>query len=242
MPRAREVLPAPWRDLAAQWATTAAYRRAVHTARATIRAALATSRNPLVSYSGGKDSTALVHLVRRDAPDVLVLHWDYGRAFVPAPVHAEIVANARALGVRRLRIETSPAYAREGRRARNVLGRHLLGRLLPRLAREGYDLDFVGLRAEESLKRRRRIAAGRTAGPLRECWPLATWRWLDVLAYLVEHDLPLLSLYPARAALVGWADARFTTLFDPEFAHLGADAVDGVLHWRWRHAEPPPAP
>jgi 3'-phosphoadenosine 5'-phosphosulfate sulfotransferase (PAPS reductase)/FAD synthetase len=195
-----------------------------------------------VSFSGGKDSTVLTHLVMRVDPNTLVLHWDYGPYFVPRPLHERILANARALGVRRLRVETSDEYLRLGRKARNVLGRALVGRLLPRLAREGYTLSFVGLREEESLKRRRRIRSGAALSELRESWPIAKWRWLDVWAYIVEHDLPYLAeLYDPAAAIIGWDRARWTTLHDPEFAHI-AQSMDGVLHWRWRYAGPDEVP
>lgn len=226
-----------WRSFFRSWAETDAHRAAVERARSTITEALARSQRPYVAYSGGKDSTVLAHLVLEQAPETMVLHWDYGRAFVPEPVFREILANARAIGARNLRVETSPLYQKLGRQARNVLGRHYIGRLLPQLAAEGYDLAFVALRAEESLKRRRRIRTERMIGPVRECWPLADWSWRDVWAYIVANELPYLSLYDARAELVGYDRVRFTTLFDPEFADVGAESVDNVLHWRWRHDE-----
>lgn len=130
---------------------------------------------------------------------------------------------------------TSPLYRKLGRRAENVLGRHYLGRLVPQLAREGYDLAFVALRAEESVRRRLRLSKGRSLGPIRECWPLAEWRWLDVWAYLVTNEWPYLSLYDQRATLMGYDRVRFTTLFDPEFADVGNESIDNVLHWRWRN-------
>jgi phosphoadenosine phosphosulfate reductase len=224
-----------WRRTFVAWATQPTYRHLVAQTRTLIAREVAAARQPFVSFSGGKDSTVLTHLVLRVAPTVTVLHWDFGRAFVPRPLHEQIVQNARALGARRLRIETSPAYEHLGRRARNVLGRHLIGWLLPRMAQQGYDLSFVGLRAEESGKRRRRLRAGAALSAIREVWPLMDWRWLDIWAYIVEHNLPYLALYDDAAAIVGYATARFTTLHDPEFAHL-AGATDGVLWWRWRHS------
>ena len=224
-----------WRRTFSEWATTEEHQQAVQRAHERIAEALTTHRRAFVSYSGGKDSTALVHLVLQHEPEIMVLHWDYGRAFVPYAVHRAILDNATALGVKNLRMETSADYVRLGRKAQNVMGRHLIGRLLPALAAEGYDLDFVGLRAEESLKRRRRIEARRMVSVIEECWPLWDWRWLDVWAYIVAHNLPYLWLYDSRARLVGYELARFTTLFDGEFSALGADALDNVLHWRWRN-------
>ncbi len=226
-----------WAETFRAWAETEEHQRALAEARSIIAQALEKSQKPIVNFSGGKDSTVLVHLVLEQKPDVHVLHWDYGRAFVPYPVHREILRIAEQLGVRHLRVETSPLYRKLGRRARNVLGAHLLGRLVPQLAEEGYDVQFIGLRAEESSKRSRRIRSGRSVGAIREVWPLARWRWLDVWAYIVSHGLPYLSLYDARAELVGYDRARFTTLFDPEFADIGGDTIDNVLHWRYRHVE-----
>jgi 3'-phosphoadenosine 5'-phosphosulfate sulfotransferase (PAPS reductase)/FAD synthetase len=70
---------------------------------------------------------------------------------------------------------------------------------------------------------------------IEECWPLQDWRWLDVWSYIVSNELPYLWLYDKRAELVGYEHARFTTLFDSEFAVLGADSIDNVAHWRWRN-------
>ncbi|HXF74048.1 MAG TPA: phosphoadenosine phosphosulfate reductase family protein [Actinomycetota bacterium] len=231
-----------WRRTFGSWAREPGYRRLVAETLRAIRRELAVARRPFVAFSGGKDSTVLVHLVLRCDPEVEVLHWDYGPFFVPRPIHERILANARGLGARRLRVETSPSYQRLGRRARNVLGREMIGGLLPRMAEEGYDLVFVGLRAEEAVGRRCRIEAGRSLSVVREAWPLARWRWLDVWAYVVEHEIPYLAeIYDSAAELVGWDRARWTTLQDPEFAHVAA-AVDGVAHWRWRHTGPGETP
>jgi 3'-phosphoadenosine 5'-phosphosulfate sulfotransferase (PAPS reductase)/FAD synthetase len=174
-------------------------------------------------------------LVLTFSPDVTVLHWDYGPYYIPRSLHRKIVENAKAIGAKDLRIETSSAYRRLGRKAQNVMGRHLLGLLMPRLAEEGFDLVFVGLRKEESLRRRHRIQAGRQLTAIRESWPLQDWTWLDVWAYIVEKGLPYLRLYDKEASLIGYHSARFTTLFDPEFHPYGKESVDNVLHWRWRH-------
>lgn len=228
-------MDAHWHNTFRLWSQTDDYRQSLQRAEAVIADALARARKPFVSFSGGKDSTVLTHLVLQHQPDMMVLHWDYGRAFVPYTVHKRILEIADAIGVRNLRIETSPLYRIEGRAAKNVMGRHLIGQLLPRLADEGYDLDFVGLREEESLKRRRRIRAQRMVSRIPEAWPLASWRWLDVWAYVVSNDLPYLWLYDQRARVEGYQFARFTTLFDGEFSHIGADTTDNVLHWRWRN-------
>jgi len=233
-----------WRRTFRAWARQGSYRSLLASTLGQVRRDLESCRQPLVAFSGGKDSTVLAHVVLRVDPSVLVLHWDYGPYFVPRAIEREILRNARRLGARNVRVETSPAYRRLGRQARNVLGRHMIAGLLPRMAEEGYDLVFVGLREEEAVRRRHRIRAGRSLSVIPESWPLARWRWIDVWAYIVEHDLPYLEgIYDPAAALVGYDRARWTTLHDPEFGHVAA-AMDGVLHWRHRYAggstgEPP---
>lgn len=224
-----------WRETFLAWAQTEAHQHALAEARRVISEAVAQSKKPMVSFSGGKDSTAMLHLVLQQKRDVTVWHWDYGPAFVPRDVQAEIENLPRRLGVRQLRIDTSGIYWREWRKAKNVFYRVYFGLVAPRLLQEGYDCVFVGIRAEESVKRRLRIAANRSLTAIREAWPLASWQWLDVWAYLVNNNVPYLSLYDSRAELVGYDKVRFATLFDPEMADLGAESVDNVLHWRWRH-------
>jgi len=207
----------------------------VEEAKSIIRSALKQSRKPYVAFSGGKDSTCLLHLVLQEKPDVMVLHWDYGRWYVPRWLEKEIIENARKLGAKNIRVETSEEYERRKRKAINVLGREYLGKLIPQLQKEGYDLVFVGLREEESAKRKRRIRAKRSLSPIPECWAIAKWSWRDVWGYIFSHNLPYASIYDLYAPVVGWDRARLATFFDPEFRHLGKESLDGILLWRFRH-------
>lgn len=233
-----------WRAAFQEWSRTRDHVQRVREAEDVIRSAMDRASRPYVAFSGGKDSTALLHLVTRQEPGVMVWHWDFGRSFVPRPLHEESLAIARAAGARRLQVDTSQQYEAQGRQARGVWARSLFARVLPRLQAQGYDLGFVGIRAEESGKRRRRIAAGRSLSSIQECWPLAAWTWMDVWAYLLTHDLPWLSTYDREAALVGWDRVRFSTFFSGGMDYLGASAAQGVLHWRWRwrHDEQEPRP
>lgn len=224
-----------WHEFFIGHSETAAYRDALDGARSLITSALLQSERPYVAYSGGKDSTAMLHLVLQCAPDCEVMHWDYGRHYIPRELHEELVGIPARIGARALRVETSAEYDRLGRTAQNVMGREMIGKLLPAMAAEGFDLSFVGLRRQESTKRRLRVDAERMVGPIPECWPLRDWTWQDVWAYIVANGLPYLSVYDERCELIGYDRARFTTLFDPEFYAMGAEGVDNVLHWRWRN-------
>jgi len=202
-------------------------------AQSIIRHALSLHKKPYVAFSGGKDSLCVAHLVTRQNPDVMILHWDYGKYYIPRPLHQEIISIAERLGWK-LRVETSEKYEKLGRQAINVIGQDFLGKLVPQLKEEGYDCVFVGLRKEESSKRRLRIKAKRSITDIPEYHPVQNWTWMDVWAYIVSNKLPYLSHYDRYAPVVGWNRARFTTLFDPEFDKFGCSNVDGVLSWKWR--------
>lgn len=221
-----------------EWARTDEHQAKVGEAQHIVQKALQQYKKPYVAFSGGKDSTCVLHLVLEQKPDIMVLHWDYGPYYIPRWLEREFIRNAKKIGARNVRVETSPEYKRLGRKAINVLGREYLGKLVPRLKKEGYDLVFVGLRKEESLKRRRRINRREYAGVIPECWPIAEWSWEDVWAYILSHNLPYASVYDLYAPVVGWDKVRLTTFFDPEFDKLGASNLDSALMWRFKHLSP----
>lgn len=212
--------------------TLPAYLARVAEAREIIRAALATHRRPYVAFSGGKDSTAMLALVLEQAPDVMVLHWDYGPKFAPRTMEQTILENAHHLGAIDLRVVTSPKYL-DPHHTGCVFGVDFFKIEVPKLLKQGFDLNFVGLRREESGKRRRRIDSGNFLTRMDECWPVLNWSWIDVWAYIVAHDLPYPEFYDRRAPVLGWDVCRMGTLFDKQFMSV---QIDGFFDWRHRHA------
>jgi len=224
------------KEVLRKWAETDEHKQKVEESQKLISRALTKARKPYVAFSGGKDSTCVLHLVLQQKPDVLVLHWDYGPYYIPRWLEAEFIENAKKIGAKNIRVETSSEYKRLGRKAINVLGRDYIGKILPKLKEEGYDLAFVGLRKEEAVKRKLRIESGTHIGPIPECWPVGSWSWRDVWAYIFSRGLPYASIYDEYAPVVGWDKVRLVTFFDPEFDKFGNSNLDGVLMWRFRHA------
>lgn len=127
-------------------------------------------------------------------------------------------------------VETSQLYDIEKRNQANIFYKVFFGYIRPKLMKCGYDLQFIGLREEESLKRKRKI----NTNPFRydkmvECYPLHTMTWKDVWAYIISNDLPYLKIYDLYAPLKGYDKVRFATFFDNEFDKLGASNLDGAL-------------
>lgn len=211
------------------WAEVDGYQNRIESAIQTIEDVLELYHKPYVAFSGGKDSLAMLHMVLSIAPDTLVWHWDYGPHYMPRDLEQEIIDACFKLGVKHLRIDSSPRY-RWGRSEKNVLFPALFGRIQPQLIEEGYHLAFIGLRAEESSRR-----ANKTVGRLkhnkqmRECYPLRDLTTYDIWAYIVEHDLPYCSHYDRYGKLLGIENVRMATFFDPEFYKFGSNNIDGVL-------------
>jgi hypothetical protein len=231
----RPTVTEAWREFFTAWAQTDEHGAAVDAAQGAINRALASATKPYVAWSGGKDSTVMLHLVLQQAPHCEVLHWDFGPYKMPRPIYREIMGIAIAMGVTP-RVETSDEYERIGRAASHVFERRFFGDCVPALVAEGFDLAFIGLRAQESSSRRQRIKRNLSLTTITECWPLATWTWQDVWAYIVAHGIHYVSVYDDRAELVGYEHARFATFFDRDLYHLGTEAVDNVLHWRHRYS------
>jgi len=220
------------------WSKTEEYKIRIDEVSANIKRALSNFDRPFVSFSGGKDSTVMLHLVLQQSPEVLVFHWDYGRYFLPREVETKIIMNIQKIGATNIRVESSTLYEKYGRDAVNVLGRVLLGQVMPKMKREGYDACFVGLRAEEGCKRKTKtkslwVYRGEYVGPS-EVFPVRNLKWLDVWAYIVSNGLPYPSMYDLYAPLLGWDKARFVTFFDMEFEKFGAPYLDGFLQPQYR--------
>lgn len=177
----------------------------------------------IVFYSGGKDSTALLHLARTVDPGIGAVFVDDGNQ---TPWTLEAIAAMRARGYDIQTIETMytiPQMLRmvgwggydgperlEGEwhwsmpQWREVL----VEEPSERVRDAGYTVHLLGLRAEES---RGRLMNRRAHGVIYErdngtivATPLADWSGEDVLAYCALHELPLSRVYlrpddPGRA-------------------------------------------
>jgi 3'-phosphoadenosine 5'-phosphosulfate sulfotransferase (PAPS reductase)/FAD synthetase len=187
----------------------------------------------LVSVSGGKDSMAMLHIiVTRCRPDVTVFHWDHGPWLMPRAVEEEIKRNIAIVAPgARLIVET---YQYGFRPEARVDWRPWYKAFFSTLRRLGYKYHLLGIRAEESSRRR---ARGRVVE--RRHWvevhPIYDFTWRDVWAYIFKHNVPVPNMYYQYARLLGWDRVRLTTFFDMEMQRYGQPQVDSVLSWRWKH-------
>lgn len=218
------------REMYLIYSETDEYQEAVRQLHENVSKAFSEHSKPYVAYSGGKDSLVMSHAVLRENPGTLIFHWDYGPYYMPRELEREIIDMAHQIGARNLRVESTNVYKVKKREAISVLGKMLYGRVMPDLKKEGYDLAFVGLRAQEGCKRAKRVSdLFENDSVLPNCFPVRHMKARDIWAYIISNNLPYCSHYYKYASLLGYEEVRFCTFFDKEFDKYGNSNLDGVL-------------
>jgi len=214
-----------WTETFILWSETDGYKEKVREAKDIIDKALKRYTNPYVAYSGGKDSLCLLHLVLQEQNDIDVWHWDYGDALIPRSIEREIIKNARQIGAENIVIRKrgNNKHARENYKFGY---RHFFVSLNKLKKERRWNLGFIGIRKEESLRRKREYSH---FFDNQNCYPILNFSWKDVWAYIVSNNLPYPSIYDRYAEVLGYDKVRLVTFFDSEFEYLGAPYIDGVL-------------
>jgi 3'-phosphoadenosine 5'-phosphosulfate sulfotransferase (PAPS reductase)/FAD synthetase len=242
-----------WHDTFSDHAQTAEHRAALDDARRRIDDALRTYHLPYVAFSGGVDSLCCLDLMaRRDAPFV-VGHYDFGRPDAKAsnvfPEWLEREVESVVCGhyglplhvVTKRRNFTSQTAMTANRHDRVTV--HVVDdgefwiKGAQRIARSlGCTCNVVGLRAQESVKRKHRTtSANWVSQDMPEVWPVAQWSDLDRWAYVVTHGLPYSVVYDRKAEVEGtYMGLRMRSLHDDSRKAVSDHGVDGSLFWRDR--------
>ncbi len=194
------------------WGQTRAHARRVAAAADSIRQTLVLAPQSYISFSGGKDSTVLLHLVRSQAPDLPVVwsdaEWEYPETVAFVDATATALAPGQLLRFSSVNTHTEGftswdsmrPWLRQPHPAMRWEDKRVWGQ------RAGMGAVFLGLRAEESRERRLRL---KQAGPL--AWvaadqmghanPLAWWSVDDVWAYLLTQDVAYNPVYDILSGL-----------------------------------------
>lgn len=206
------------------WKDQDSYRYRVKNTINHVKATIKKPEKASISFSGGKDSIVMLHLITRIFPEINVWHWDYG-IFMPRMFEIEILKNMQDIAphaniVINKRQSTHPS---------SVIGyKEFYDAIKNNIKRLSLELIIVGLRKEESNARKNRLSKGKFEcyANTRTYFPISDWRWQDVWTYIHENDLKYPTIYNTYGPLFGWDKVRFVTFFDPEFTFLGGPNID----------------
>ncbi len=204
-----------------------------------LREAVATARKPVILFSGGKDSVAVLHLATKafwpGRVPIELLHVDTGHNFDEVIAFRD--ATIERLGLR-LKVAKVQDYIDDGRlRERPDGTRNALQTipLLDAIADGGYDVVFGGARRDEEKARakervvslRDEFGAWDPRNQRPELWnlyntrhlpgqhvrvfPLSNWTELDVWRYIEREAIDLPSLYYAHEREVFERDGMLLT-------------------------------
>lgn len=202
-----------------------------------------------VGWSAGKDSTALVHLLRVDLgmDDIAVMSVKDDLDF---PGEEEYLTRwATAWGIRvdivRPRFSLQDLLAARGEdldasedfhgRAAELSREGFYPIIDEYVKRTGRNRAFLGLRAEESFGRSRNVAMNgvtytRKSDGVTVCQPLARWTGLDVFGYLLSREIEPLHVYRCLALHHGDAGRVRKSWWVP-----GANTRHGGMVWLRRY-------
>jgi 3'-phosphoadenosine 5'-phosphosulfate sulfotransferase (PAPS reductase)/FAD synthetase len=185
------------------------YRRRVARSLSIIEDAIKLG-TPIVMFSGGKDSTALLGLVATIMPDILAAfvddgaqtEWTYqqveamrGRGYQIDSVLTQFTLVEFFQQVGQWGYEGENLQYQDQQWTQEAIRWLLIDEPAEHILNEGYDVHLVGSRAEESKYRRvNRNTRGHTyqkKSGQTICHPLADWETIDVFTYIVTHNLPL---------------------------------------------------
>jgi 3'-phosphoadenosine 5'-phosphosulfate sulfotransferase (PAPS reductase)/FAD synthetase len=194
-----------------EWALhshTAQYKKAVSTAKKVINLAAASGVRYVCQWSGGKDSTAMTHLVKQLMPDVPILtqfddcDWGDKKPYIDRVSQSfgwNVVSVYPDFSVFEMMIKNHPGYNSVCRQQHSITIESFIKPLENKTKELGCTGRFLGLRNEESIGRRmnyrKRGAIYTTKKGWSVCNPLYSWTVMDVFAYLVSNKIEINPCY-----------------------------------------------
>jgi len=177
------------------------FKRKVERARELIKKALKQSQKPYLSWSTGKDSTAMLVLVAEQKPDITVMMYDSGYELPENKSYAEYVT--KLLGIKNVEIVRPPegldpleekvkAGFYDLKAIAKVNERVMMKPIRGWAQKGGYDLAFIGLRKEESIARR---SVMKMNGELHWCKKNKIWQCYPMADFTGEEVFALLAYF-----------------------------------------------
>jgi len=178
--------------------------RKIADAHKVIENALTKMKNPYVAWSGGKDSTIVVHLVIQHKPDIAIVHLDADADFPETLQYIERLKREWKLNLITVKtkslLELVARYGYSDELTRIVMKAVVYEPIKRLIKQNGFDGCFLGVRSDESYGRSKLLRAqgklffNKTYG-IWQCLPIGWWSVDDVMRYYEYTNIPLHPLY-----------------------------------------------
>lgn len=200
------------------------YKDNIKLAKENIAKILKSEYNPVIEYSGGKDSLVLLHLVMQQDNFIPIFnyHPGYGKyskqIYRSQKTHNELMRSAEIAGAMDLTVVNTPFWNGE---------KYLIGDYFPMLfnfmEKRGCDLELLGIRGDESISRKHRVKGQliRIEGQRRLAFPIRHLTVDDVWTYIITNDLYYISHYDVYGKIYGYDKVRFTSHFNENEVDVG---------------------
>jgi 3'-phosphoadenosine 5'-phosphosulfate sulfotransferase (PAPS reductase)/FAD synthetase len=212
------------------------YLRRVTKAEEWVEYVFSRFENPCLNYSGGKDSLVLLHLVaeRCGYDDVDIYHFDNGLLNIPG-TEDYVRDSVERVGGNLYRRTSEKAQSEDMVLEEGHGYAGFWGWYAQLQEEHEWDVRLLGIRAEESRRRRDRYGEPPVSSSeeYTSAAPVHQLRTEDVWAYIVENELEYHDVYDRQARLfdsIDHRDNRLVTLYDSEFDSLGAREVSQFIY------------
>jgi 3'-phosphoadenosine 5'-phosphosulfate sulfotransferase (PAPS reductase)/FAD synthetase len=229
-------MPDKWVKTFQMWSKTKEHKQRLEQAKKNIKHVLE-YYNPIVLFSGGKDSLVLLHMVMHENNQIPVYYSDSGYDYdsqqikMPTKMTKEILEIGKKAGAQTI-------YSC-GHKDPN--SRRFFGNLFKVMKKHNCDLELLGIRAGESTGRKNRTKGKlvRVEGSRRIAFPIRGFDWKDVWSYIISNNIEYLSYYDKYARVEGYDKVRLSSRFSKGLLHKGGSLyLDGVLMPEYRNERP----
>lgn len=200
------------------------YKNNIKQAEDNISEILKSEYNPVIEYSGGKDSLVLLHMIMQQDNTVPIFnyHPGYGKfakqIYRTQKTHNELMRSAEIAGAMDLTVVNTPFWNGE---------KYLIGDYFPMLfnfmKKRSCDLELLGIRGSESITRKHRVKGPliRIEGQRRVAFPIRHLNVDDIWAYIITNDLFYVTHYDKYGPLYSYDKVRFTSHFNKNELDVG---------------------
>ena len=193
--------------------------------------------NPVILYSGGKDSLVLLHMIMQYDKTLPIYYNDSGYDYesqqqkMPTEFTKEILEIGYETGANHIHIGGGSTPS----------SRKFFGQLFQYMKQEKANLELLGIRGGESVGRNNRVKGSlvRKEGVRWLAFPIRYFTTDDVWAYLVSENVRYLSYYDYYARIDGYEGVRLSSRFSNGLLFKGGSKyIDGVLLPDFRNEQP----